>query len=161
MRINTRFPVAVHILAMIGFHNEGRSTSDLLGSRASELLDNCTSELLGKSVSTNPVVIRRISGLLKKAGLIDIKAGVGGASLRRAPENISLRDVYRAVQSGEDFMVFDVHAHPNPACFIGANINAVLARPLAEAQEAMEDNLASYSIRDIMDGIREKCRMAR
>lgn len=139
MRINTRFPVAVHILALIGFLNDG----------------TCTSELLGRSVATNPVVIRRLIALLKKAGFIEVKMGVGGATLARDPERISLRDVYRAVQASEDAVVFDMHQNPNPCCFVGAGIHAALAAPLAKAQEAMEDALAAFSIRDIMDEIRK------
>ena len=57
--INSRFAVAIHILALVA-----------AGPR-----EQVTSEFIAGSVNTNPVVIRRISGMLRKAGLIESKVG--------------------------------------------------------------------------------------
>lgn len=135
MRINTKFPMAVHILAVIALNKDESLPS--------------TSELIAKSVGTNPVVIRRISSQLKAAGLISTKAGVAGARLTKAIKEISLLEIYRAVQDEEDTAVFDVHQNPSQRCWIGHNIHAALEEPLGQAQEALEKALASYSLYDV------------
>ena len=77
--MTSRFTVAIHILSLLDL-NKGVSR---------------TSEELAMSVNTNPVVIRKILGILKKAGLIHIQMGQGGgATLAVEPEKITLRDVY-------------------------------------------------------------------
>ena len=66
MQISSRFTLAVHIFACIDtFKDEYKITSDFLAS----------------STNVNPVIIRKILGQLKAAGLLDIKRGSGGASI--------------------------------------------------------------------------------
>lgn len=134
MRVNTRFPVSIHILTLAALIGEERSTS----------------ENIAKSVNTNPVVIRRINAMLKKAGLITVISGVGGTRLNRRPEDITLLDIYHAVISVSNESLFDLHHDPNPSCPVGANIQAALAGPLASAQLAMEDCLSKYTLADIV-----------
>lgn len=138
MRINTRFPVAVHILALLTFYKEA----------------TITSELIAKSVNTNPVVIRRINAMLKKANLITIKAGVGGAYLKLSPEDITLLDVYNAVKSSEDDLLFDLHCNPSEKCVVGANIHEALSEPLTVAQKSLEDSLREYTLFDVAEKIK-------
>lgn len=63
MSISSRFAVGIHILTLIGMNKDGVSTS----------------EFLAGSVNTNPVVIRKIMGMMKKAGLVKLRPGVAGA----------------------------------------------------------------------------------
>lgn len=44
-----------------------------------------TSLHMAQGVNTNPVVVRRITGLLARAGLVRVKRGLGGAKLMWAP----------------------------------------------------------------------------
>ncbi len=53
--------------------------------------------MIAESVNTNAVVIRRILGMLKNAGLVDMKRGTGGSYLTKPIEDISLLEVYKAV----------------------------------------------------------------
>lgn len=133
MRINTRFPVAVHLLAFATLYGE-----------------HSTSALLAKSIGTNPVVVRRLSALLKKAGLITVHAGVGGISLNRTPEEISLLDIYRAVQDEADPPLFDLHRNPNENCPVGLNIHSALEKPLSAAQAALEDSLRQQTLAQVV-----------
>lgn len=56
------------------------------------------SESIAKKLDTNPAFIRKIMAKLSKAELIETRRGKsGGASLARAPKNISLRDIYTAI----------------------------------------------------------------
>jgi Predicted transcriptional regulator len=133
-QISTRFSMAVHTLCLIA-----------------SVPNDCTGDMIAGSVNTNPVVIRRIMGMLKKAGLVDVRPGVGGALLRKSPEQITLLDVYRAVNVTEDNQLFRVHDQPNIACPVGRNIDQVLQSELREAQAAMEHKLASTTIQSLLD----------
>src|ERR1700748_2759067 len=104
-QISSRFSIAVHILSLIAV-----TPTD------------CTGDYIAGSVNTNPVIIRRIMGMLKKAGLIDIRPGVGGASLLKSQEEITLLDVYRAVEVINEGQLFNFHDNPNPDCLVGRNI---------------------------------------
>ncbi|BAU29923.1 BadM/Rrf2 family transcriptional regulator [Aneurinibacillus soli] len=130
--INSRFAVAIHILSLIAA-NPGKSV---------------TSDYIAGSVNTNPVVIRRISSMLKKAGLLQARAGVAGAVLAKEIADISLLDVYRAVQAQDE--LFAIHESPNPNCPIGRNIQSTLEEAFLDAQKAMENELASKSVADIV-----------
>ncbi|RYL87549.1 Rrf2 family transcriptional regulator [Sporolactobacillus sp. Y61] len=131
--INSRVAVAIHTLALI----------------ASRPHDDLPSDYIASSVNTNPVVIRRILGMLRKAGLIRTSVGKAGAALRKSPSEISLLDVYRAVEPSSE--LFAVHANPNPHCPVGKGINAVLEEAFHGAQSALEKKLKAQSIQNILD----------
>ncbi|MEC0369121.1 Rrf2 family transcriptional regulator [Paenibacillus chibensis] len=128
-QISSRFSVAVHILSLIAV-----STKE------------CTGDYIAGSVNTNPVIIRKIMGNLKKAGLVDVRPGVGGASLLKAPDEITLLDVYRAVDVVDEGQLFHVHDGPNPDCPVGGSIEAALRAEFAEAQAAMERRLEKTTL---------------
>lgn len=144
MRINTRFPVAVHMMVLISFIQKMGKTA--------------TSEILAKSVGTNPVVIRQMMSMLRKAGLIETRTGASGIDLTKKEEEITLLDIYRAVQTDANASLFDFHPNPNSTCFVGANIRDAMEQPLNEAQRAMEQSLAGYSLQNIADYIDKKMR---
>ena len=133
-QISTRFSIAVHTLSLIAV-----SPND------------CTGDYIAGSVNTNPVVIRRIMGMLKKAGLVDVRPGVGGASLRKDPNQITLLDVYRAVNVTEENQLFRIHENPNIRCPVGRNIEQVLQAELRDAQSAMEQRLAQTTLAQLID----------
>lgn len=137
MRINTRFPVAVHMLALIELNQTQPSTS----------------ELMALSVGTNPVVIRQLMSALKRAGLIETQSGVPGCHLAKPAAEITLREIYRAVQKKSDASLFDFHPNPNPQCPIGRNIQEALEPSLLDAQAAMEHSLEHYTLQDVADRI--------
>ena len=138
MKITSRFTVAVHTLLVINTFQDKVKT---------------TSEFIASSVNVNPVVIRRTMQSLKAAGMIDVKAGSGGARLARRPEDITLFDVYSAVDSVEGDL-FHFHENPNPACPVGRSIHAVLDVKLQEAQAALESQLKKTTLADLAGQIR-------
>ena len=99
MKITSRFTVAVHTLLVI-YHFEGK--------------EKTTSEFIAASVNVNPVVIRRTLLSLKAAGMVEVKAGSGGASIVKDLKDITLFDVYRAVDS-VDGIFFIFTKIPTPA----------------------------------------------
>jgi len=137
MTISSRFAVAIHILSLLELNKDGVSTS----------------EYISGSVNTNPVVIRRIMSMLSKAGLANVRPGVAGAKLARDVSEITLLDVYRAVNVVEEDGLFSVHEKPNPECPVGRNIQASIEPIFTTAQKAMEDSLAKVTLQDIVEDI--------
>jgi Rrf2 family protein len=130
--ISSRVAVAVHVLAYLAWRRE----------------EPVTSERIASSVNTNPVVVRRIVGALRNAGLVSVQPGVGGgAQLAREPDRITMLDVYRAVEEKED--LFALHADPCRSCDIGSNIRQVLQGVFCRAHHAMQDVLADVTIADV------------
>ena len=140
MKISSRFTVAVHILSLV----------------AIERNELCTSEWIAESVNTNPVVIRRVIGKLRDAELVQVRRGVGGATLQKPLEEITLLDVYRAVDVVDEGELFQMHDKPNPNCPVGANIEAVLELILLRAQEAMESVLHEITMEELVTVLNQK-----
>lgn len=134
MKISSRFSIAVHILSLLDISKGAHSTS----------------EWIAGSVNTNPVIIRRLLGQLKKAGLVSVRSGTGGAYLLKDLAEVTLLDVYRAVDVVEEGRLFHIHEEPNPQCPIGANIQAVLQLILNRAQDAMENILADITMKELV-----------
>lgn len=131
--MSSRVAVAVHVLAILTWRR-GEAVS---------------SQQIARSVNTNPVVVRRIVGALRRAGLVEVQPGsAGGARLARAPEEITLLEVYRSVEDGEPLFAL----HPQPPCRdcgVGANIQSALCGVFGEAQSAMEAVLGRATVADV------------
>lgn len=136
MQISSRFTIAIHVLVCIEtFKNDYKVTSEFLAS----------------SVNVNPVVIRRLLQQLKKAGIIHVKRGSGGTDIEKPLNEITLFDVYNAVECVEDGTLFHFHENPSQLCPVGKNIHAILDGRLEKIQKAMEMEMKSISILDIMN----------
>jgi Rrf2 family protein len=145
--ISSRVAVAVHILVYLAWKRQEPSTS----------------EKIAASVNTNPVVVRRIMGGLRDAGLVEAQPGAGGGSmLVREPGEITLLDVYRAVEEGGD--LFALHADPCQHCGIGSNIRDVLQDVFCRAHQAMQGVLSEVTIADVSSELHARvgaCREAK
>jgi DNA-binding IscR family transcriptional regulator len=130
--IATRFAVALHILTLI----------------AKDPAEDSTSARLAWSIGTNPVVVRRISGLLARAGLITVQRGPGGASLARPAAAITLRDVWRAIHPEKESLL-RVHGRTNPACPVGRRMPGLLRTRFDQAEVAMLDNLGRTTLAEL------------
>ncbi|MEW5551396.1 Rrf2 family transcriptional regulator [Peribacillus frigoritolerans] len=140
MSISTRFSVGIHILSLLEINKEGVNTSDFIA----------------KSVNTNPALIRKITGMLKNAGLVNVRPGIAGATLAKELSNITLLDVYHAVNVVSDKELFGIHENPNPACTVGRNIQDTIEPIFSVAELALEKALGVVTIEDVVKGILEK-----
>ena len=137
---NTRFAASVHILAYLAF-------------RAGAAVPSAE---IASSVATNPVVIRRLLSALAKARLVTAAKGAnGGFSLASTPENISLRDVYRAVEPEPNRGL--AHFAPNHRCPVGARICNILQGVFLKAHAGMEAELARVTLADVHQQLRPVC----
>ena len=140
MSISSRFAVGVHILTLLEVNKGGVNSS----------------EFIAGSVNTNPAVIRKIMGMLKKSGLINIRPGIAGADLARDLSMITLLDVYKAVNVVQEKELFSVHENPNPECPVGRNIQDAIGPLFSSAQKAMEKALENVTIADVVSDISQK-----
>ena len=135
MQISSRFTIAIHIFACICIFEKNHKI---------------TSEFLAESVNVNPVVVRRLLGQLKAAGLIQVQRGSGGASVAKPLEEITFFDVYRAVECIEKGELFHFHENPSAQCPVGRNIHHILDDKLQRIQDAMEQEMKKITIADVM-----------
>jgi Rrf2 family protein len=135
MATNSRFMTAVHVLTLLAYHRD----------------EAVTSEYVAGSVNTNPVVVRRILGLLKQAGLVSSTEGVkGGTKLARPAERITLGDAYRAVEPGELFGA--APNAPNPLCPVGRSVQTVLQGHAKRFEAVLESEMDQVTIADLRVG---------
>ncbi|MBW5392823.1 RrF2 family transcriptional regulator, partial [Brachyspira pilosicoli] len=107
MKINTKLSVATHIVLCIAFfENEGT-----------------TSNLIAKSVKTNPAIIRRILLKLQDAEIVETTKK--GSKLIKDEKDITLLSIYKAVFTEEERGLFNFH-HPNHVCPVGCAMFDVL-----------------------------------
>ncbi|SEE57216.1 Rrf2 family transcriptional regulator [Jiangella alba] len=134
MAVSTRTAVAAHALTFLArWDGEGWQPS----------------AKIADSLESNPVLVRRILGMLQAKGLVAAAEGSGGGwRLSRPAAEITLLDAYTAVEDGA--AVLPTHAHPpSRSCAIGRHMQALLEEEFAAAQRAMEDRLARTTIADL------------
>jgi Rrf2 family protein len=141
MPTSSRFAVAVHILTSLATH-EGEPVP---------------SEVIAKSASTNPAVIRRILSMLNNAGFARSQLGQGGGALLARPaKNISLLDVYSAVESDA---LFALHRTlPDQDCAVGRHIQPILQSTMDKAVAAMKTELGKVTVADVARSVARRDR---
>jgi len=134
---NTQFSIAVHILAGLGY-------------RAGQ---DATSAHLAESVNTSPSFVRRILAKLSKANLVHTATGKGGACwLARNPREITLLEIYRAVDAPK---VFSIHRYAEQKqCPVSCKIKTSLTGVLGQAQESLEKSLHGITLAEVIGGMK-------
>jgi DNA-binding IscR family transcriptional regulator len=134
---NTRLATAIHVAGMLSFADKVPLTS----------------ENIAQSVNTNAVVIRRIIGLLAANNLVKVKMGSGGgAFLARKAEEITLAEIYSALEEGA---VFDVpQFEETHLCVMGKVVRPVLAEVLQTAEKDLIDSLSKTTLADVIGKVK-------
>lgn len=135
MKYSHKFSDAIHIMAYLEWQKGG----------------DLSSKAIAGSVEANPSVVRKLMSDLRKAGLIQSRQGVSGAFLTREPQDISLLDIYEAVDMDHNLLHIDTKT--NPKCVVGANIQETLNQAYRRIQKKATDEMARISLQDILDGI--------
>ena len=135
MQITSKFTVAVHILTCI----------DIFGSQM-----RVTSDFLSGSTGVNAVIVRNVLGQLRNAGIVETRQGSGGAHLAKALDEITLYDIYKAVDCVDDEGLFHFHENPNADCPVGRNIHKAMDDRLQTAQSALENELKKTTLAEIV-----------
>lgn len=135
MQISSRFTLAVHILTCIEtFKDEYKVTSDFLA----------------QSTNVNPVIVRKILGQLKSVGIVEVIRGTGGTKIIKPLHQITFLDIYCAVECVDDEGLFHFHENPSMQCPVGKNIHHILDDKLERVQRAMEKELKSITLLDVI-----------
>lgn len=135
MKINTKCSLAIHILLSIAMFSDKVKV---------------TSEIIANSTGTNPVIIRNIFGSLKKAGIIKVRRGYAGAELAMNPSEITLFDVYHAVDPNSLENLIGIHKNPSPECPVGYKIHDVLEEPYNAVREGIKETMSKYTLADLI-----------
>jgi Rrf2 family protein len=139
MAVNTQFAIAIHLMACLA-HQRGKDIK---------------SGNLALSVNTSPSFVRRVLAKLSKAGLVETATGKTGACwLAREAKNISLLDIYEAVDAPKAFSIHNYAEQKE--CTISCHIKMALEKALAKTQQAMEASLAEISLAQILSDMKMK-----
>ena len=141
MQITSKFTIALHIITAIDYFKD---------------TEKVTSSFLAGSVGANPVIVRGVMGDLKEAGMIDVSRGKSGIILARPLEEISLYDVYKAVDCVSGEGLFHFHENPNANCPVGRNIHKSVDGRLLSVQKAMENELKEIVLSEIVEDTRRE-----
>lgn len=138
MKYSTRLSDAVHIMVFI--HQSCSST--------------VSSSDIATSIQTNPSYVRQIMAQLKAAGLISSSRGQATPELGKAPEKISLLEIYKAVEKEKPLLHLDTHT--NPECGVGVNIQLALADYYSQIQNDAESSMRNITLQDIINSYLER-----
>ncbi|MCD7755655.1 MAG: Rrf2 family transcriptional regulator [Firmicutes bacterium] len=140
MRVSKRFPLAVHSLLFVA----------VLSSKK-----RVTSKLVAESTDTNPVTVRNIFLNLSESGLLVASAGKnGGVHLAREPKNITLWDIYQAVETNDVEEMFKIH-ETSSTCPVGKNLYQILYPHMASAVNAMKADMEQVTLESLMAELKE------
>ena len=136
MSANNQFSIAAHLMAGLGYR-AGMET---------------TSADLARSVNTSPSFLRRTLAKLSKSGLIETAKGKNGfCKLARKPSEISLLDIYLAVDAPK---AFSIHQYEETKqCSVSCHIKSALEKALNKTQQGMEEGLAKITLANLLSDI--------
>ena len=141
MKFSTRVSDAVHIIAFIALNRN----------------EALTSQRIAESIRTNPGCVRQLMVSLRRYGIMTSVQGHARPALSRAPADISLLDIYRAVEGGKPLLHLDTHT--NPECGVGVNIQLALQDYFDKVQNRAEDEMSRITLQDVLDRYEEKLRL--
>jgi Rrf2 family transcriptional regulator, repressor of oqxAB len=128
-----RFKIAVH--AVIWLANNGGILS---------------SAMIASQVDSHATFMRRVMQTLTSAGIVESKGGrEGGYILRKHPDQITLGEIYSAVNSGANQSDDDVNCGEKAS----DQLDVELERILHEAERRTIEYLQEYTISDVMNRV--------
>lgn len=142
MKFSHKLSDAVHLLAYIEIFPD----------------DDLSSRAIARSIVTNPSMVRSLMMDLRKAGLLKTKQGSAEPELAKKPEEISLYDIFAAVDM--DHHLLHVDEDTEQKCPVGGNIQGPLAKAYVEVEEAAFAKMREISLQEIVDQIKEAGQLA-
>lgn len=142
MKFSHKLSDAVHLLAYIEIFPD----------------DDLSSRAIARSIVTNPSMVRSLMMDLRKAGLLKTRQGSAEPELAKRPEEISLYDIFAAVDM--DHHLLHVDGDTEQKCPVGGNIQGPLAKAYAEVEEAAFAKMREISLQEIVKQIKEEGQLA-
>jgi len=141
MQISMKCSIAVHCLIFI-YEAKG--------------IAKVTSSLLAQSTGCNPVVIRNIISSLKKAGIITVARGTGGAELCKDPSEVTLYMIYSSLEPSGLSSLIGIHQCQGRACPVAKNIHYVLNKPYQKIEESIRKTMENITLKSMIDDFHNK-----
>lgn len=141
MQLSMKCSIAVHCLIFI-YEAKGKA--------------KVTSGLLAQSTGCNPVIIRNILSALKKAGLITVARGPGGAELCRDPSEITLLMIYSALEPGGVTGLIGIHPCDGRSCPVAQNIRAVLQGPYHQIEASIRQTMEQITLASMLEDFHQR-----
>jgi Rrf2 family protein len=108
-----------------------------------------TSEVLAKSMGTNPAVFRRTMAGLREAGHVTSGKGHGGGwQLARPLVQITLLEVYQALGRPTLFAIGNRSEHPD--CQVQKRVNTALSDTMAQAEALLIQRFGEVTLDTLM-----------
>lgn len=136
MQINMKCSIAVHCLIFI---------------HKAKGIAKVTSNLLAESTGCNPVIIRNIISSLKKAGLITVARGTGGAELCADPSQITLYEIYSTFKPDSVSTIIGIHNCQGRKCPLAQNIHQVLQSPYNKIEDSIKQTMKTITLQSMID----------
>ncbi|XXK31305.1 RrF2 family transcriptional regulator [Rhodobacteraceae bacterium nBUS_24] len=132
MKRNSRLSLALHTLShMAGDPGRVRTSADI-----------------ADHAGTNAVVVRRVLGRLREAGLLTSEKGhAGGWRLAREPQNISLADVYLAL---DESLISTGTENHTPTCSVEHALQRQILSVMEEIEHSLVDRLSETNISEVL-----------
>lgn len=132
MKRNSRLSLALHTLShMAGEPDRVRTSKDI-----------------ADHAGTNPVVVRRVLGKLREAGLLSSEKGhAGGWQLAKSADSITLADVYLAL---DERLVSGSGGDTKPSlCSVETGLQTRVAEVLDDIEANLVERLRETTITDV------------
>lgn len=111
------------------------------------------SEQLAQSANTNAVVIRRLICSLTRAGLIQTSRGkTGGVALAKDPNQITLKDIYLALELNDTISTNEKPAHKD--CPVSCSMHQIMTGISEGAEKVLYKYLESQKLSDLSKKIK-------
>ena len=96
------------------------------------------------------ITFRNIYSSLKKAGIIKVRRGSAGAELAMDPSEITIFDIYNAVDPTSLENLIGIHKNPSPKCPVGCKIHDILEEPYNAVREGIKESMSKYTLEDLL-----------
>ncbi|MBQ9264088.1 MAG: Rrf2 family transcriptional regulator [Clostridia bacterium] len=134
MRSNAQFTMAVHALLMIGVFPDTKIIS----------------KTVAESAGSNPVLVCNLFAKLIRAGIIETRPGRGKTKLAKDAKQITLRDIYEAVEPFDLASSFPYHKNMSGKCAVVTRVEGLLNPHLEETMQALRQRLARVTVADLI-----------
>ncbi len=74
--------------------------------------------------------------------------------MAKKPKDITLYDIFYAVEALDNSVLFGFHENPNKNCPVGKNIHNVLDDKLKKVQTSMDNELKETSLEDLIKKVK-------
>lgn len=92
----------------------------------------------------------------EKAGLITVDRGPGGARLCRPPEEITLYQIYMALEPKGLTSLIGIHPCQGRPCPVAQNIRAVLQKPYHRVAQAIADTMRDITLASMIEDYEQR-----